>query len=238
MHQTASECQLQISLAMQRNRCTRHLDHKSLGWEKLMKIMRGHSKPNYPAEGSLLWFSIHLTSDYTVMFTSFTHPESSWIARQYSAPHAKHCWQSLQRRQPRIANSTAIRYLSPADLVEKVKKLWSIRISKDCFQQRYYIYIYMYQYCFLMFPLICEPCGTSSASWAKVLTSVSRNGEKAMPPCPWIYKKRSKKLLARVATWNRPKDRIYFMRERLAICTFLNVNNANCSYLVSQRSGA
>lgn len=143
MHQTASECQLQISLAMQRNRCTRHLDHKSLGWEKLMKIMRGHSKPNYPAEGSLLWFSIHLTSDYTVMFTSFTHPESSWIARQYSAPHAKHCWQSLQRRQPRIANSTAIRYLSPADLVEKVKKLWSIRISKDCFQQRYYIYIYV-----------------------------------------------------------------------------------------------
>lgn len=160
MHQTASECQLQISLAMQRNRCTRHLDHKSLGWEKLMKIMRGHSKPNYPAEGSLLWFSIHLTSDYTVMFTSFTHPESSWIARQYSAPHAKHCWQSLQRRQPRIANSTAIRYLSPADLVEKVKKLWSIRISKDCFQQRYYIYIYIciniVSSCFLWYASLAE----------------------------------------------------------------------------------
>lgn len=167
MHQTASECQLQISLAMQRNRCTRHLGHKSLGWEKLMKIMRGHSKPNYPAEGSLLWFSIHLTSNYTLMFTSFTHPESSWIARQYSAPHAKHCWQSLQRRQPRIANSTAIRYLSPADLVEVKKLLSKLSISFH----------------------LCEPCGTSSASWAKVLTSVTKKRIlRILPchPCPWI----------------------------------------------------
>ncbi len=89
MHQTASECQLQISLAMQRNRCTRHLSHKSLGWEKLTKIMMGHSKRTLllKSSGSILRFSIHLTStNYTVLHLH-THHESSWCAYQMLGLH-------------------------------------------------------------------------------------------------------------------------------------------------------
>ena len=116
------------------------------------------------------------------------------IARQCSAPHAKHCSQSLRRRQPRIANSTAIHSLSPADLmVEKViinivPRIVSNMISMDMRRALRNILSVLSQ-------------GPHLSCWSRHAVT-----DTAMPV------NLKKERLARVATWNRP-SRIYFMTQ-------------------------
>lgn len=66
MHLTASECQLQISLAMQRNRCTRHLGHKSLGWEKLLPRVPFSDFPFIWPPLIILYCSLHYAHELHV----------------------------------------------------------------------------------------------------------------------------------------------------------------------------
>ena len=100
--------------------------------------------------------------------------------------------------------------------------------SKDCFQHHFYGYAKS----LAEHPQRLEPRSspqllvTARCDWSRHAVT-----DTAMPV------NLKKERLARVANWNRP-SRIYFMtQESLAFVHIFYINNMNCIYLVSQRSG-